>query len=290
MEHKVFIQTNEKQYLGALMAKYTIERYSKHNDKFEVVIIQAHDVPDLNRLYNQTILKDGKEVVYGQGDLQSFTLTRFMSPELMDFKGKSIIIDPDIFSTYSDIWDLFTMDMGDNAALMRRHNLKTDWGTSVMLLDNTKFEHWKIKDLVDSLISKKADYRDWMALRKEKAKIGILPEEWNSYDKLTADTKLLHNTLRVTQPWRVGLPVEYVPKKMKPLFGFISREFIHTLMGKNPLIHREHIDQNQTDYFFGHLKKAMEDGIIDTDLVLNEIKLKHIRQDAEEVLKNTKAI
>lgn len=289
MQYKVFIQANEKQYLGAQLAKYTIERYSEHTDKFSVEIMQAHEVLDLNRLYGNKILKDGKEITYGDGDLQSFTLTRFMSPELMNFEGKSIVIDPDVFATYSDIWDLFTMDMEDNSALMRRHN-GGDWGTSVMLLDNSKFKHWKIKDIVDDLLSKNVDYRDWMGLRLEKQKIGVLDKMWNHYDTLTPDTKLLHTTLRVTQPWRVGLPVEYIPKKMKPVFGFIPREWIHILIGKSPYTHRENPDQNQTDFFFGHLKSAIQEGKIDKQLVLNEIKVKHIRQDALKVLEQTKAI
>lgn len=286
--YKVFIQTNEKQYLGALMAKYTIERYSKHNDKFEIVIIHAHNVLDLNRLYQKTVLKDGVIVDYGNEDLQSFTLTRFMPPELMNYEGKSIVIDPDIFSTYSDIWELFNMDMGDNAALMRRHG--EHWGTSVMLLDNSKLTHWKIKNIVDDLIAKKVDYRDWMSLRKETTRIGDLDEVWNHFDTLTPETKLIHNTLRITQPWRTGLKIEYTPKKMQPLFGLIPREWIHILLGRNPYIHREHPDQTQIDFFFGHLKSALAEGKIDKDLVLNEIKLKHIRQDALAVLEKTEAI
>lgn len=84
MNYKVFIQTNEKQYLDALVARYTIRRHSKHNDKFEIVSIQANDVPDLKRLYEQKILKDGQEVDYCNKDLQSFALTRFMPSELMN--------------------------------------------------------------------------------------------------------------------------------------------------------------------------------------------------------------
>jgi hypothetical protein len=288
--NKVFIQSNEKQYLGALVAKYTIERYSNHNDKFSVEIINAEKVDDLSRLYNKEIIKDNVKVNYGDEDLQSFTLTRFMAPELMSYEGKSIVIDPDVFATYSDIWDLFSMNMGNYSALMRQHNNKLDWGTSVMLLKNNKFKHWKIKVIVDDLLSQNVDYRDWMGLRNEKEKIGSLPIDWNSYDELNENTKLLHNTLRITQPWRVGLDVEFIPKKMKPLFGFISREWAHTLLGRNPLVHREHPDQDQTNFFFGHLKKAIEDGFIDFDLVLRAIKLKYIRQDAIEILTKTRAL
>lgn len=290
MNNKVFIQSNEKQYLGALVAKYTLERYSNHKKKFSVEIIQAEKVEQLKRLYGKEIIKDNNKVIYGNEDLQSFTLSRFMAPELMNYEGRSIVIDPDIFATYSDIWDLFSMDIGNNAALMRQHNNKKDWGTSVMLLENSNFKHWRIKDIVNELLSQEVDYRDWLGLRNEKESIGLLPIEWNSYDELNENTKLLHNTLRITQPWRAGLDVEFAPKKMKPFLGFISREWVHNLLGRNPLVHREHPDQNQTNFFFGHLKKAIEDEIIDFNLVLSEIKLKHIREDAIEILERTRAI
>lgn len=90
MNYKVFIQSNEKQYLGALVAKYTIERYSRNTNKFLVEIIQAEKVDQLKRLYGKEIIKDCKKVIYGNEDLQSFTLTRFMAPELMNYEGKSI--------------------------------------------------------------------------------------------------------------------------------------------------------------------------------------------------------
>jgi hypothetical protein len=45
MEYKVFIQTNHKQYIGALAAAHALARYSKHTDKFSIEIIDVRDYP-----------------------------------------------------------------------------------------------------------------------------------------------------------------------------------------------------------------------------------------------------
>ena len=288
MEYKVFIHTDIKQYLGALISKYTIERYSRNLDKFSVEIILTEDLKDLQDIYGKTINYDGKEVIYSADDIQAFTLGRFTPPELMNYQGKAVVIDPDVFATYSDIWELLTLDMKDNAILCRKHG--GHWGTSVMLLDCSKLKHWKLSNIVENLINKKYDYRDYMSLKNEKEQIGLLDENWNSFDKLNKDTKLLHNTQRITQPWRVGLQIDYTPKKMRPLFKVISRELIHTLVGRNPQKHRKHPDKKQEEFFFGHLKSAIIEGKIRRDMVVNEINVGHIRKDALKVLKNTKAV
>ena len=42
MDHTVFIQTNHKQITGAIVAEYALRRYSTHNDRFDVRIVQRH--------------------------------------------------------------------------------------------------------------------------------------------------------------------------------------------------------------------------------------------------------
>ena len=47
MEHCVFIHTNHKQIIGALVAAYALKRNSPNADKFDVRIIQTRDYPFL---------------------------------------------------------------------------------------------------------------------------------------------------------------------------------------------------------------------------------------------------
>ena len=44
MDYKVFIQTNDEQYLGALIGAYALRRNSRHADKFSVEIMHARDM------------------------------------------------------------------------------------------------------------------------------------------------------------------------------------------------------------------------------------------------------
>ena len=40
---KVFIQTNDKQSIGAVVSAYSMKRSSKHADKFDVAVIRQED-------------------------------------------------------------------------------------------------------------------------------------------------------------------------------------------------------------------------------------------------------
>jgi hypothetical protein len=58
----------------------------------------------------------------------------------------------------------------------------------------------------------KLDYEDWIILANEpRENIGFLESEWNDFDRLTPRTKMLHNTRRITQPWKTGLPIDFTP-------------------------------------------------------------------------------
>ena len=50
MKHSVFIHVNHKQWLGAVVGKYALEKNSAHTDKFDVQFIEA-DVPRQNTGY-----------------------------------------------------------------------------------------------------------------------------------------------------------------------------------------------------------------------------------------------
>ena len=62
---------------------------------------------------------------------------------------------------------------------------------------------------LSELFEFRRDYKDWINLRHETA--GYFEPEWNDFDRLTPATKMLHNTKRRTQPWKTGLPVDYMP-------------------------------------------------------------------------------
>ena len=157
MDHTVFIQTNHKQITGAIVAEYALRRYSSHNDSFDVQIIHTKDYPWFAEHEGKTYLRDGLERVWLNDDLQSFTLTRFMPPELMGYQGRAVVIDPDIFAA-TDVWDLLSRDMQGKAVMCRPRSGTKGFkdhcmATSVMLLDCAKLTHWKVREQFEAMFA-----------------------------------------------------------------------------------------------------------------------------------------
>ncbi len=298
MENCVFIHTNERQWLGALVAEYSLYRNSHRADQFEVRFIHTRDYPYLQAKEGQTFLRGGTSRVWQMHDLQSFTPLRFLPPKLMNWRGRAVVTDPDVFAV-GDIYELLTRDMGGTAVMGRRRSGKAkkaaQVATSVMLLDCSRLEHWQAEEEFEQLFRFEKDYKEWMVLGYEDpAHIGYFEDYWNDFDHLDQQTKLLHNTKRRTQPWKTGLPVDYTPAdkfKDKPLLASANK-LRARVFGEYGLLGRyhPHPDPNQEAFFFGLLRECLESGHISEQLVRDEMQKNHVRHDAFEVLGRTPAL
>ena len=296
MEYGVFIHTNPKQMLGAKVAEYAINRHSSNTDKFKVHIVCTEDYPWLAEHEGKEYLRDGLQRVWLNNDLQSFTLLRFTPPELMGYQGRAVVIDPDIFAV-SDIWELLNRDMDGNAIMCRRRSGPKGYvdkclASSVMLLDCAQLRHWDAKAGFMEMFAGTRDYHDWICLKLEdRDKVGLFENEWNDFDRLTPQTKMLHNTRRLTQPWKTGLPIDWRPAERSKIFPPLAwvmrarRKFFgeYGLMGN----YRRHPDSNQERLFFGLLAECVDRGIVTKDEIEAEMASNHIRHDAFDVLKRT---
>lgn len=296
MQNCVFIQTNHKQITGAIVAQHALRRYSQHNDKFDVRIIEKKDYPYFDAREGQLYLRDGVKRVWLNDDLQSFTLTRFMPPELMGFQGRAVVIDPDVFAC-ADVWELFSRDMQGKAILCRPRSgtkgmIDKCLATSVMLLDCAKLSHWKVEERFNQMFDFTFDYMDWICLKSEPpGTVGLFENEWNDFDKFTLATRMLHTTRRRTQPWKTGLPVDFRIAERFRLFppaAWLMKARRH-LFGEYGLMghYRQHPDINQQHFFFGLLKECLDNGMVTESFLREEMRLNHVRHDALEVLKNT---
>ena len=291
----VFIHTNERQWLGALVGEYALRRNSVDPDKFDVQFIHTRDYPFLSAKEGQAFLRGGTSRVWHMADLQSFTPLRFLPPRLMSWQGRAVVTDPDVFAV-GDINELFEQDM-DGVAVMGRHRSgkagkAAQVATSVMLLDCERLRHWDAEKEFDQLFRSEKDYKEWMVLAYEDpANIGYLDDCWNDFDHLDGNTRLLHNTKRRTQPWKTGLPVDYTPAdkfKDKPMLATANR-MRAKVFGEYGLLgrYREHPDRQQELFFFGLLKECLHSGHVSEALVREEISKNHVRHDAFEVLDRT---
>ena len=296
MEYCVFIHTNHKQIVGALVAEYALRRNSNNNDKFDVRIIRHEDYPFFREHEGRLYLRDGVKRPWFNDDLQSFTPLRFMPPEFMGYQGRAVVIDPDIFAV-GDVWDLLSRDMHGKAIMCRRRAgpkgaVDRCLASSVMLLDNEKLTHWNVADTFERMFTFEQDYQPWICLKDEpRETIGLLENVWNDFDKLDGETRMIHNTRRRTQPWKAGLPIDWRPAEKFRLFpplGWLMRARRH-LFGEYALLghYKPHPDPNQERFFFGLLKECVEKGIVSEAMIREQMSLNHVRHDALEVIDRT---
>ena len=295
MDYCVFIHTNHIQVTGALVAEHSLKRNSANADKFDIRIIHTKDHAFLRAKEGRPFKRNGVQRPWRNEDLQSFTLLRFMPPELMGYQGRAVVIDPDVFAQ-GDVWEPLTRDMGGKAILCRRRSGPKKWAgcyaSSVMLLDCAKLTHWRVEEQFNEMFEFKRDYMDWISLKLEpKESIGMLENEWNDFDRLTPQTKMIHNTRRMTQPWKAGLPIDFTPADTFwpfPPIGWAMR-WRRRLLGDYALLgrYKPHPDLNQERFFFGLLQGCLDEGTVTEDMIRAEMRENHVRHDALEVLERT---
>jgi hypothetical protein len=294
MKHCIFIHTNEKQIIGALVSKYSFERFASKTNAFEVKLVDTRDFPFFQGYEGKQYLRDGLHREWKNEDLQSFTVLRFSPPELMGYQGRSIVVDPDVFCV-SDVVPLLERDMGGKPVMARQRKggaKANDFASSVMLLDNAKLKHWQLEKNFAEMFAFKRDYMDWISLKLEpEDSIGTLEPTWNDFDRLAPDTRLIHNTRRNTQPWKTGLPVDYRPPEkagsLKP--ANIWHRVRRSLFGEYAFLgqYKKHPDANQERLFFALLKECVDKGIVSKDMIKDQMGKNHVRHDALDVIART---
>jgi hypothetical protein len=284
MKNTVFIHTNDKQLIGAVVSAHSLKRHSADPESFDVKIIRREDYPFFADYEGRQFLRAGSKRRWRNDDLQSFTPLRFMPPELMDYSGRAVVIDPDVFAI-GDINELLRRDMDGRAIFARPrygHNGRADYiATSVMLLDCARLRHWDVRKNFDELFRMERDYENWITLADEPPEtIGHLGAEWNDFDRLRAETRLIHNTKRRTQPWKTGLPIDFTNRLTIPGLA--------RLLGNNgirlPLRYKRHPDRRQEHLFFALMRECLESGAVTRAMVEREMEANHVRHDALELV------
>ncbi len=260
--------------LGAKLAKFALETTGALAAGIPVTIMNVDENPDYLSFAGMEYKRGTELRKHDPKDLQFFTLSRFMPPELMNFDGRAIVIDPDVFAL-QDVTGLFELDM--KSCSIAACGKKGHYDSSVMLLENGLLKHWKIHDILETLREKKTDYRDLMELRFEK--VHEIPRIYNSIDKLTGQTVFLHTSNRITQPWKTGLLIDFTINKPNPLFGFIPRFWV----GK-PTHYKQHPDPLVVESFYSILKSAIERGAITYADIEVGVKNRDLRPDIRKIL------
>lgn len=272
---KIFICTNDNQAIGAKVSKQSFLNRSSFNN-CDIEIIHESDFPELKRFFLLPYKRKGKMTEHEKNDMQSFTLLRFIIPELMNYHGRALVIDPDVFLVRNGLEQILDISLENHAVYARKGLKKGSWGSSVMLLNCLKLNHWKLHDFIEQMHSGRLDYDDLINLKLEEGKIGELESKWNEFDVINENTILLHTTEKITQPWRTGLELNSL---IPPLFYIFPRAPIYKLFGKNLTIGRNHPQEPVTHFFMKELSNCLIDGLVTRHEIDKAIESNFLRSD-----------
>lgn len=204
---KVYIQSNKYQSLAAKVASYSFERFKIPT---EIIDVDKHSI--IKNLFNKNYIRNGKKQIFKE-DLQSFTLLRFLIPSLAK-EDVILIIDPDVFAIRSpvEILNYFNSQNNDHIFCTFYKNLPR---SEVMLL-KPSFVNWNFSNLAHELSNLSNDYSDLMNLQNPGFKLFEIDKKFNQHDDIKDNTILLHTTNRFTQPWKLGLNLEF-QKNYEPI-------------------------------------------------------------------------
>ena len=291
----VFVHTNAKQRLGALVSAHSFRRNARDPDAFEVRLLETEHSPALIGAAGRTFLRAGHRRVWDPQDLQSFTPLRFAVPDAVGHEGLALVVDPDVFAV-GDAGELFA---GDHFADPRKaiwcrarpgHNDSADYlATSVMLLHCGRLPHWRFDEDLGALFDGRLDYVDWIELRREaRDTIGLLDPVWNDFDRLAPDTRLLHTTKRRTQPWKTGLPIDFTLRErgIGPIPASVVTPLLRWWASRSRYL--PHPDKRQEAYFFALLAECLDNGDVTLPMIRDEIARRHVRPDALEMAERSR--
>ena len=104
----------------------------------------------------------------------------------MNYTGKALVIDPDIFLVKPGIENLDKL-IKNNDLLCRKGIRKGTFATSLMYMDCSKLRSWDMKKIINNLISGDEDYDNLINLKIIDLSC-VLDSSWNDFDNLNKDT------------------------------------------------------------------------------------------------------
>ena len=205
------------------------------SDKIRVFIATDGDIhSDAEKVIKYSIEKNTNEEVeinfirpgYKNG-CTGFTNHRYLIPELCNYEGYAIYFDVDmlVLGDLRELWE---------------YKKPGKWVTTphrddVSVIDCSAFKDIpKLSDMKQFGAGRsgfdKKYHKNTIKAQLANRHVEAIPEEWNTWDKITPNAKLIHYTCLKTQPWQPDPNKEYEP----------------------------HPNQDAVDLFFQYLNEANE--------------------------------
>ena len=154
---KVYIQSNKYQRFAAKISAYSFERFG-----IKTQLLDFDDNEILRKYIGQKYLRNGNLRTY-KDDLQSFTLLRFLAPEINSSNEIILVIDPDVFALKNPYEMINLIDNYDIACTFKNNLPRSE----VMLINNKNIK-WEFEEICRMLFSKEIDYIDLINLNFDK--------------------------------------------------------------------------------------------------------------------------
>lgn len=194
---RVYIGTEESQYIAARVLQWTINKHGKSSGvdrqvDFMSGVSESLPVPRDKHNRQRT----------------PFSFNRFAIPGLAGYRGRALYLDADMI-VFDDIAKLWDIEFGKHKILCTTQT-KTPPGfqkgrqTSVMLLDCNRL-NWDATQIIKGLNDGHYTYEQLMhrmCIIKPDEIADSIPPEWNCLEHYESTTKLLHYTNMPVQPWR----------------------------------------------------------------------------------------
>lgn len=196
---RVYVGADRSQLLAVRVLEHSIRRFSSIAVDVIPMVDLAVPVPADPR----------------NGQRTGFSFSRFCIPQLAEFTGKAVYMDADML-VFHDIRELWEIPFNGAKVVIQSEVKFEDTTTrkegapkrrkkqcAVMILDCERLD-WRIEDLVRRMDAGEFDYEglmfDLCVLDDGDINYGV-PFEWNSLEHWDEDTRLLHYTDMLTQPW-----------------------------------------------------------------------------------------
>ena len=291
MKNCVFVHTNHRQMVGALVSQYSLKRNSRDPDAFDVRIIDTKDQPFLHAREGQHYLRDGVQRQWLIEDLQSFTPLRFMPPELMGYQGRAVVIDPDVFAV-GDVNELLTRDMAGKALMCRaRKGPRALPPASCCSTAPSSPTGAPPSSSTDVRIQARLHGLDLPASSSRARPSACSSPSGTTSTSWTRTPSSCTTPSAGTSPGRPACRWTSRPTEGSGIFralGWVRRARA-SLFGRYALLgqYKRHWDPNQERFFFGLLRECLDKGVISEAMLREEMERNHVRHDAFEVLERT---
>lgn len=196
---RIFVGADRSQLLAVKVLEHSIRRHAS---------IDVEVIPMVDLVVQQP--RDPRN-----GQRTGFSFSRLCIPELSKYQGRAVYMDADML-VMRDVRELWELPFDGAKVVIQREVKHEDTTTkkegaptfrkkqcAVMLLDCDRLS-WDIETIVSDMDSGKYGYEELMfdlcILQEEEIKYGV-PFEWNSLEHLDSETRLLHYTDMLTQPW-----------------------------------------------------------------------------------------